>query len=294
MGNCPFFDENLAKKILRVCKGSPMALTVVGKLLCGEPAAVWQSKVKEWDKGESNFISGTELLVCLQSSLNALDDEVKECYLDLGSFPLNQRILMNALIDMWIELHNWVEDGLSAITYLHQLFDQNPVSLVITSSKSSNKQIHLYTLPNFMGNMGKLKVVIVTNYGFLPAELSNFSLLGSDTISNLKRIRLEHVSIPSFGVQMNNLQKISLVMCNVGQAFRNSKFQISDAFPNLLEFEIDYRNDLLELPDGLCDIVSLKKLNIINCHKLSTLPEEIGKLVKLEELRLACCSGLSE
>ncbi|KAK0606118.1 hypothetical protein LWI29_034274 [Acer saccharum] len=96
----PLNDE----AILRVCKGSPMALTVVGKLLCGEPAAVWQSKVKEWDKGESNFISGTELLVCLQSILNALDDEVKECYLDLGSFPHNQRILMNALIDMWIEL----------------------------------------------------------------------------------------------------------------------------------------------------------------------------------------------
>ncbi|KAK0604227.1 hypothetical protein LWI29_013371 [Acer saccharum] len=189
-----------------------MVLTVVGKLLCGEPAAVWQSKVKEWDKGESNFISGTELLVCLQSSLNALDDEVKECYLDLGSFPRNQRILMNALIDMWIELHNWVEDGLSAITYLHKFSDRNLINLIIT------------------------------RYA----------------------------------------------------AFKNSNFQISDAFPNLLEFEIDYCNDLEELPVGLCDIVSLKKLSITNCHKLSTLPEGIGKLVNLEELRLACCSGLSE
>ncbi|KAK0604010.1 hypothetical protein LWI29_011152 [Acer saccharum] len=105
-----------------------------------------------------------------------------------------------------------------------------------------------------LGGAGKTTlVVIVTNYGFLPAELSNFSLLGSDTISNLKRIRLEHVSIPSFGVQVSNLQKITLVMCNVGQAFRNSKFQISDAFPNLLEFEIDNCNDLEKLPDGLCD-----------------------------------------
>ncbi|KAK0605956.1 hypothetical protein LWI29_032592 [Acer saccharum] len=375
-----FFYENLAKKILRVCKGSPLALTVVGRLLCGEPAAVWQSTVKEWDQGKSIFISGTELLVCLQSSLDALDEEVRECYLDLGSFPQDQRIPITALIDMWMELHEWVGDGLSTITYLHQLSNRCLVNLVIARKNGSddgcynddfimqhdllrdliihqsmskpvermkrliidisgnkfpkwwseqkqnpiharllsistdetfsscwyelkapevevvvlNLRTNKYTLPNFMGNMGKLKVVIVSNYGFLPAELNNFSLLGSDTVSNLKRIRLEHVSIPSFGVQMNNLQKISLVMCNVGQAFKNSNFQISEAFPNLLEFEIDDCNDLEKLPDGLCDIVSLKKLNIINCHKLSALPEEIGKLVKLEELRLVSCTELSE
>ncbi|TXG59495.1 hypothetical protein EZV62_014068 [Acer yangbiense] len=282
-----FFDENLANKILRVCKGSPLALTVVGRLLCGKPAAVWQSTVKEWDR---------------------------------GSFPQDQRIPITALIDMWMELHEWVEDGLSAITYLHKLSDRCLVNLVIATTLffffffadetfSSrwyelkapevkvvvlNLRTNKYTLPNFMGNMGKLKVVIVSNYGFLPTELNNFSLLGSDTVSNLKRIRLEHISIPSFGVQMNNLQKISLVMCNVGQAYRNSNFQISEAFPNLLEFEIDDCNDLEKLPDGLCDIVSLKKVNIINCHKLSALPEEIGKLVKLEELRLVSCTELSE
>ncbi|KAK0605991.1 hypothetical protein LWI29_032922 [Acer saccharum] len=398
----PFFDEKLAKKILRVCKGSPLALKVVGGLLCGEPAAVWQSKVKEWDRGVSIFVSDTELLGCLQSSLDALDEEVKECYLDLGSFPEDQRIHITTLIDMWMELYECVEDGLSAITKLHKLSNRNLVNLFIASihllylrqlnlclsnqfclstrknasddgyyndhfvmqhdllreliihqsmsepvertkrliidisgnkfpkwwSEKKKNPIHArllsistdetftsgwyelsapevevvvlnlrtteYTLPNFMENMGKLKVLIVTNYGFLPAKLSNFSFLGSHSISNLKRIRLEHVSIPSFGVQVSNLQKISLVLCNVGQAFKKSNFRISDAFPNLLEFEIDYCNDLEELPDGLCDIVSLKKLSITNCHKLSTLPEDIANLVNLEELRLASCTELSE
>ncbi|KAK0604629.1 hypothetical protein LWI29_017639 [Acer saccharum] len=374
------FYEDLAKKILRVCKGSPLALRVVGRLLCGEPAAVWQNTVKEWDQGKSIFISGTELLVCLQSSLDALDEEVKECYLDLGSFPEDQRIPITSLIDMWMELYECVEDGLSAITKLHKLSNRNLVNLFIIRKNASDdgyyndhfvmqhdllrkliiyqsmsgplertkrliidisgnkfpkwwsekktNPIHArllsistdetfsscwyelnapevevvvlnlrtteYTLPNFMENMGKLKVLIVTNHGFLPAELSNFSILGSHSISNLKRIRLEHVSIPSFGVQMSNLQKISLVMCNVGKAFKNSNFQILDAFPNLLEFEIDDCNDLEELPVGLCDIVSLKKLSITNCHKLSTLPEGISKLVNLEELRLASCTELSE
>ena len=48
------------------------------------------------------------------------------------------------------------------------------------------------------------------------------------------------------------------------------------------------------MPVGLCDIVHLKKLSITNCHKLSALPEEIGKLVNLEVLRLRSCTDLSE
>nr|AKE49469.1 NBS-LRR disease resistance protein NBS54 [Dimocarpus longan]AKE49470.1 NBS-LRR disease resistance protein NBS55 [Dimocarpus longan] len=378
-GEPSFFDENLAKKIIKICKGSPLVLTVVGRSLCREPAVVWQSRVKEWDQGISVISSDTELLSCLQSSLNALDDKVKECYLDLGSFPEDQRIPVPALIDMWMEMHEWVEEGLSAINYLHELSKRNLVNLFIARKNASddgcyndhfvtqhdllrelvihrsmsepieqgkrlmieirensfpkwwsqqksnptqarllsistdekfslcwydmnapevevvvlNLRTNKYTLPNFLENMGKLMVLIVTNNGFLPSELSNFSILGSDTLSNLRRIRLEHISIPSFNVQIANLQKISLVMCNVGQAFKNSTLKISDAFPNLLEFEIDYCNDLEELPDGVCDIVPLKKLSITNCHKLSQLPEEIGKLLKLEELRLASCTDLS-
>ncbi|KAK0604715.1 hypothetical protein LWI29_018628 [Acer saccharum] len=288
------FHEDLAKKILRFCKGSPLALTVVGKFLCGQPAAVCKEKLRNGSK---------------------------ECYLDLGSFLQDQWIPITALIDMWMELHEWVEDDLSAINYLHKLSNRNLINrltarknasddhyimhhdllrdMIIHQSMSEpieqtkrviveisgnqfpkwwsekkqnpiharllsistdetfssgwyelkapevevvvlNLRTNKYTSPNFMGNMGKLKVVIVLNYGFLPAELSNFSLLGSDI------------------------------------------------------FEIDYCNDLLELPDELCDIVSLKKLNITECFKLSTLPEEIGKLVKLEELRLASCTALKE
>ena len=146
-----------------------------------------------------------------------------------------------------------------------------------------------------MEKMDKLKVLIVTNYGFFQAKISNFQLLG--TLPNLKRIRLEKVSISSLCktlVPLKNLKKISLFMCNIGKAFENCTIPVSDALPNLTEISIDYCNDLVELPDGLCDIVHLKKLCITNCHKLSTLPEGTGKLVNLEMLRLRSCTDLSE
>ncbi|XP_031275572.1 probable disease resistance protein At5g66900 [Pistacia vera] len=364
-------DKKLVNKILGVCKGSPLALTVVGRSLCGRSAAVWKSRVKEWQDA-TIFHSNTDLLVCLQSSLDALDDKLKECYMDLGSFAEDHRIPVTALIDMWVELYKRDEDNLYLI--LSDLSDVNLFDLVVTSDDGSyndhfvlhhdllreliihqsllepvekmkrlfieisgnnfppwwleqnlhpvnarllsistdetfssswydikapavevvvlNVRTKEYTMPNFMEKMEKLKVLIVTSCGFLPVELSNFQLLGS--LSNLKRIRLERVSI-SFDmttIQMKNLQKLSLVLCNVGQVFSNSTFQISDAFPNLKEMDIDYCNDLEALPDGVCDIVSLENLSITNCHKLSQLPEGIGKLVNLEVLRLASCTDL--
>ncbi|ONH96587.1 hypothetical protein PRUPE_7G138600 [Prunus persica] len=148
-------------------------------------------------------------------------------------------------------------------------------------------------LPKFVKQMSKLKVLIVTSYGVLQADLSNFKLLGS--LANLKRIRLEGISIPSISeksMQLKGLQKISLFMCSIGQAFSNSSIQILEAFPNLVELNIDYCNDLVELPAKLCDLIHLKKLSITNCVQLSALPDEIGKLDGLEVLRLRSCTDL--
>ena len=143
--------------------------------------------------------------------------------------------------------------------------------------------------------MDKLKVVIITNYGFFHAELINFQLLKS--LSNLKRIRLEKVSIPSLfkaPVWLRSLKKLSLFMCNFGAAFGNSTMKVKDALPKLMEINIDYCNDLVELPAWLCEVILLKTLSISNCHHLSRLPEGIGMLVNLEVLGLRSCTELSK
>lgn len=158
-----------------------------------------------------------------------------------------------------------------------------------------NFQAEKYSLPEFIERMNKLKVLVLHNYGFVPAELSNFPLLGS--LSNLKRIRLEKVSIPSLfltSMKWRKLEKMSLVMCNIDQAFNKSTNKISDAFPKLVDLTIDYCNDLEELPTGFCDLVLLRKLSITNCHKLLALPEDMGNLLDLEVLRLNSCIELTE
>ncbi|XP_059456169.1 probable disease resistance protein At5g66900 [Corylus avellana] len=375
-------SEDIVEKIVKGCRGFPLALKVIGRSLCGKSEMVWRSRVMEWSNDHSIFASSSELLVCLQKSLDFKDEEIiiKKCFLDLGSFPEDQRIRVAALIDMWSELYELDEDGIQAMANLYEITYRNLASLRVTRKNVSavdnceafvlqhdllrelaihqssleaieqrkrlimdisgnnlpkwwteqrqqpinaqllsistddvfssswcniqppkvevlvlNFQTKNYMLPEFVDKMNILKVLVVTNYGFFPAELGNFQILKS--VPSLKKIRLEKISIPSLckaPVRFTSLKKISLFMCNIGQAFRNYTIQVSDIFPKLLEINIDYCKDLVEVPAGLCDIVCLKKLSITNCHKLSALPQGIGKLRNLELLRLRSCTDLWE
>ncbi|KAK2998199.1 hypothetical protein RJ639_024034 [Escallonia herrerae] len=371
----------IVKKIVENCNGFPLALIVVGQSLCGRPEVTWKITLDKWSKGQSILDSSSDLLDKLQTSVDALDEikdkpDLKNCYLDLGSFPEDQRIPAIALHDMWVELYNLDEEDMYTYEYLEELAMRNLVNLVPTSIGASNlhdycngqyvtqhdllrelaiylsnqepielrKRVILeitdnklpkwwvekgqepinarllsistdeafslsldsiqvpkvevlilnsrtknYSLPLFVQEPGQLKVLIIANYGGCPAELNNFSEV--DYLSNLKRIRFEHVSISSLStslVKLSKLQKMSLIMCEIGKAFENC----INMFPDLVEIEIAYCADLVGFPVELCNIGRLKKLSITECNELSALPEALGALTSLEVLRLHSCTKL--
>ena len=125
---------NSALQIVERCMGFPLAITVVGRSLCGQPIEIWQKRVLEWSRGSSVLESEHDLLDCLQSSLDVLDEEkplIRECFIDLGLFPEGQRIPATVLIDMWAELYGIHED-ISSISHLYELASQSLANLVIT------------------------------------------------------------------------------------------------------------------------------------------------------------------
>ncbi|XP_028756319.1 putative disease resistance protein At5g47280 [Neltuma alba] len=148
-----------------------------------------------------------------------------------------------------------------------------------------------YTLPEFIKEMGGLKVLIVTNCGFCTSDLRNLELLSS--LLSLKRIRLQQVSIPSL-CDLKNVQKLSLHMCQVKNAFENTSIDFSKAMPKLEDLSIEYCKDLVKLPTGLFNIVALKSLTVSNCHQFIGLPEDIEKLENLKTLRISYCANIEE
>ena len=105
-----------------------------GKTLKERPVEAWRSRARKWSNDHSILKSSPDLLQCLQKSLEFSDDEdiLKECFMDLASFPEGHRVTVPALIDMWAELYELDEHGNDAIYNLHELTTRNLVTLVRT------------------------------------------------------------------------------------------------------------------------------------------------------------------
>lgn len=119
-------------QIVKSCKGSRFALKVIGGLLCGQPSEVWQDMKRGLMKSQSILKYSNDLLSCLQNCLDILEDQEKDCFMDLGLFPEGKRIRVPALIDMWAELYELDEDGQRAMSIIHNLTNKNLVNVIDT------------------------------------------------------------------------------------------------------------------------------------------------------------------
>ncbi|GKA46293.1 probable disease resistance protein [Tanacetum coccineum] len=369
--------------MVKCCKGFPLALTVVGASLCGQGVFKWRTTLKKWSDGQSIFDTNKSLYLSLGASVDALEDLpiARECFLDLGSFPEDEKIAASALKDMWVELYNLDEEGMYTIEFLLELSYRNLLSLVLARKDASELEgycnehfvtqhdllrelaIHLssqepiahrkrvliefsgnnvpawcikqtqepiaarllsittdevfssmwfdlkapkvevlilnvksqiYALPQFFLNLKNLKVLNITSQGIYPSELHEFPLISS--LFNLKRMRLEHVSLsPSIQsiFELKNLQKLSFIMCEFGNALDKFTLDGSPILPKLIDLEIDRCYDLKEIPSEICSLDHLEKLSITNCHEIETLPKGLGSLSNLVTLRLHSCTKLA-
>lgn len=125
-------------KHLRMC---PLALEVVGKSLRGQPVEIWQARLKSFSKGLSILEDpDSGLLDRLKSSLDDLEGNtaiLKECFMDLGSFPEDQKIVATSLIDIWSEQYDEIEDSNLAMAKLYDLVHRSLANLIITRYSSS-------------------------------------------------------------------------------------------------------------------------------------------------------------
>ncbi|KAK8580956.1 hypothetical protein V6N13_144012 [Hibiscus sabdariffa] len=125
----PTANESLVKQIVNECKGLPLALKVIGSSLRDQPEMYWASAKKRLLRGEPICESHeNKLLERMAISVEYLNKKVKECFLDLGSFPEDKKIPLDVLINMWVEIHDIDEEEAFAI--LVELADKNLLTLV--------------------------------------------------------------------------------------------------------------------------------------------------------------------
>eukprot|EP01018_Ginkgo_biloba_P008453 Gb_07066 [translate_table: standard] len=374
-------DENLVKQVQAECKGLPLALKVIGSSLHGEPRPVWESAKNKLSRAESiSDYHKDGLYRCLETSIDVLDEEARECFLDLGSFPEDKKICTDALLDIWVYVRglDWQDafvillelasrnlltltsnPGSQAISYgsvselyfsqhdvmrdfalylasqeslVHrrrlfmpkeeyglpmkwgvlkaQAFDAKIVS--IHTGAMDEKQwcqmdfpeaealiLHFtaseYFLPSFLRTMAKLKVLILFNYGSKRATLGGLSALSS--LTQLKSVRLERLIVPllqEHSKVFQSLEKLSLSLCEGLGNLETFNIKPGSKLSTILDFNVDHCCDLEELPVSICEMTSIQRWSITNCHLVHKLPDDFGRLSSLKMLRLSACPGLKE
>lgn len=95
----------------------------------GQPPIVWLSAKNRLSRGEAISDSHeAKLIERMAITVECLSPQVRECFLDLGSFPEDKKIPLDVLISMWAEVHDLEEADAFAI--LFELSDKQLLTLV--------------------------------------------------------------------------------------------------------------------------------------------------------------------
>ncbi|KAI7752893.1 hypothetical protein M8C21_000052 [Ambrosia artemisiifolia] len=133
----PDKDADLIKQVVEKCKGLPLALKVIGASLRDQPEKYWLGAKNRLSRAQPIDDSHeTELLNRMRLSIDYLSEKVRDCFLDLGSFPEDKKIPLDVLINIWTELHDIDEEEAFAI--LLELSTKNLVTLV-NDSRAGDK-----------------------------------------------------------------------------------------------------------------------------------------------------------
>lgn len=125
----PGSDETLIKQIVEKCKGLPLALKVIGASLRDQPEMYWRGANNRLSRAQPICDSHEiELMNRMKLSIDYLSEKVRNCFLDLGSFPEDKRIPLDVLINIWTELHDIDEVEVFAIIY--ELSSKNLLTLL--------------------------------------------------------------------------------------------------------------------------------------------------------------------
>ncbi|XP_059065248.1 probable disease resistance protein At4g33300 isoform X2 [Cryptomeria japonica] len=121
-------DRDLVIKVQEECKGLPVALQVIGRSLRDRDPMFWRSAKNKLSRGETISSYHEDLNERLKMAcIDELEDNEKQCFLDLAAFPEGRTISANALLDIWVYVRGMDWDN--AFVLLWEFADRGLVTL---------------------------------------------------------------------------------------------------------------------------------------------------------------------
>jgi len=126
-------------QVVAECGQLPLALKVIGASLRDQNEMFWLSVKTRLSQGLSIGDSyELNLIDRMAISINYLPEKIKECFVDLCSFPEDKKIPLEVLINMWVEIHDIHETEAYAIVV--ELSNKNLLTLVEEARYASSEK----------------------------------------------------------------------------------------------------------------------------------------------------------
>ncbi|XP_057780132.1 putative late blight resistance protein homolog R1A-10 [Salvia miltiorrhiza] len=173
--HCPYPQlENVGNEIVRLCRGLPLSIVVIGGFLLKSPRTVafWEDVAKN----VPNSVEKQEILDVLSLSYSHLPPHLKPCFLYMGIFREDSEIRASRIIKLWVaegfikpkraQMLEEIAEG-----YLNDLVDRN---LVLVGRHRSNGKIRSCRLHDLIRDLC-LKVSEKGKFFYAKRALDNMS-----------------------------------------------------------------------------------------------------------------------
>ncbi|KAK9213982.1 hypothetical protein WN944_005968 [Citrus x changshan-huyou] len=307
--------EQIGQRIARKCKGLPLAAKTMGSLMSSKKTEEeWKRilnsdlwKVEEIEKG---------VLTPLWLSYNDLPSRVKRCFSYCAVFPKDYNIKKDKLITLWMaqgylsaeaaeqdeELETIGEEyfGILASRSFFQEFEKSYDNRIIECKM--HDMVHDFA--RFVSENECISLEVngseeLNVPNSLDEKVRHLMLESTFPISTCraKRIRslliecrrYDHSSLNGKILEELFRELTSLRALDFGGSYPSTPL-LTPEIPRNIEKLVHLRylnlssQGIKKLPETLCELYNLEKLDISYCYKLEELPEGIGKLINMKHL----------
>ncbi|XP_031248245.1 putative disease resistance protein RGA3 [Pistacia vera] len=297
--------EEIGKKIVKKCKGLPLAVKTLGSLLH------FKRKFEEWENVLNSEIWELEVVEerifpPLLFSYYDLSSILKKCFSYCAIFPKDYVIWKDELIKLWMAqgyLKSKANKDMElvgeeyfenlAMRSLFQDFKRSEYDGSIIGCKmhdivhdlvqflSKNEcfaiEVESGASPQSDISYERVRHLYARSSSSIPRSILNPKKLHSFVV---ERAYFYETDLSRYFEQLTCLRTLNLCNCyGFYKIPKGIKYLV-----HLRYLKLNWNDDIETLPEVLCDLYNLQTLDVTDCGKLRKLPQGIGKLVNLRHL----------
>ncbi|CAH1437332.1 unnamed protein product [Lactuca virosa] len=300
--------ETIGKAIVKKCEGLPLALKVIGSLMCLKSSisdwlCILQSEV--WELTDEG--THTHILPSLKLSYDNLPPHMRQCFALCSIFPKHHEMDKQLLVELWVaygfvpsrgdsDLYDLGEEIFNALVWRSFLQDVKECIFEGVTTCKMHDEMH-----NLAQSVMKYECSSIMSGEILkfPEEVLHLSsndiiYLSNEVMAKAKSLRslitfegFSRIPTPDYIFEQRYLRVLHLgsssdMLTDLPESVGNLKF---------LRYLNVSRSKIAALPNSIVQLQNLQTLKLTFCENLSELPEGIRYMRNLRHLNIhGCCS----